>query len=105
MLPLSGRYTRLLLQYSGYDIFFFTLEKSGSDLYKALTDTRILNVDGRVVLYGILNEHYPTVLKSFIHKNITNFQTIEMMLYYLPKDKALDFTVVYDLSFESRLWN
>ncbi|KAI4469224.1 hypothetical protein MML48_2g00003614 [Holotrichia oblita] len=83
-----------IMQFSCYDIFVFTLQKNGADLYKALTDTRILNVDGRVVLYGILNDHYPTVLKSLIYKNITKFHTIEMMLYYLPKEKALSITVV-----------
>ncbi|XP_022902576.2 uncharacterized protein [Onthophagus taurus] len=96
-----------LLTFRNFDIFMFTLDKTGEDLLILLNKSKLLKIasttwNNKPVIYGIRNEHLEPIYKSiqeleipikeqelnkFVDKD-NNYK-----IYFLSKEDALKYTI------------
>ncbi|KAJ8968985.1 hypothetical protein NQ314_001995 [Rhamnusium bicolor] len=79
-----------------FDVFIFTLNETGENVYDALMKTRRLETnfsDRPRLFYSIHNKLYPAVFKALKERKIEIYAEIPCYLYAIPKEEALKFDV------------
>ncbi|XP_022921158.2 uncharacterized protein [Onthophagus taurus] len=87
-----------LLLFRQFDIFMFTLDKTGEDLLALLNDSKCLKIASDTwnnpVIYGIRNEHLPPIHECLRCHKVPIKAIFDNKLFYLPKEEALKFEII-----------
>ncbi|XP_018560923.1 uncharacterized protein LOC108903289 [Anoplophora glabripennis] len=85
----------VLLKYYSFDIFIFSLDDTGKNIYEGIRKTKRLDTgdfrDRPPLLYSIHNKFYQIVVKAFKDKGISMTQEIPCHMFSIPRQEALKF--------------
>lgn len=88
----------VLLAYHSFDIFIFSLDDTGRNIYEGITKTKRLDTgdfkDRLPQSYSIHNKLYPTVVKAFKDKGKPMSIEYPCHMYSIPREEALKFETV-----------
>lgn len=75
-----------------YDLFFYTLEEDYNKLYRALTKTKKINWNKKVIWFSLSSIHAPVLLKIVEDIRPYHNELLHGSLWSLEIEKALQFS-------------
>lgn len=88
-----------IFQYYSFDLFCFSLDDSGRNIYEGITKSRIFDAesckDKGLVLYAVHDKFYPIVAKAVKDKGIRLDVVDHCYMFSIPREEALKFDVGY----------